>query len=115
LTRNMMLILIVGILLVVVLIALGVYLLSTNQTSDHQQNEWKPEYGVNYTVNVNRVIDGDTLDAVFPTGSVERVRLLGVDVPETEANKNKENEYGDITDLGCLTLYGAEAKEFAQS
>ncbi|MBE3122683.1 MAG: thermonuclease family protein [Thermoplasmata archaeon] len=113
-TRRTKLIVIVGFPFSIVLIVSGVYFISTNQTSDRQQNEWQPEFGVNYTVNVNRVIDGDTFDVVFPSGAIERVRLLGVDVPETEANKNKENEYGDITDLECLALYGVEAQEFAQ-
>ncbi len=80
-----------------------------------KKQAWNPEYGVNYSVNVTSVIDGDTFNAIFPNGSEERVRLLGVDTPETTASGNNENEYDDITDLECLALYGLEAKDFAES
>jgi len=79
------------------------------------KNDWTPEYGVNYTVNVIHVVDGDTFDAVFPAGTEERIRLLGIDTPETTANSNNEHEYGNITDLDCLASYGLEAKTFAES
>ena len=32
---------------------------------------------------VSNVVDGDTIDVVFADGSTDRVRLLGVDTPET--------------------------------
>jgi len=82
---------------------------------DSEEEEWNPEYGVNYTVNVISVIDGDTFDAIFPDGSEERIRLLGIDTPETTASENKENEYDDISDLSCLASYGLEAKDFAET
>ena len=79
------------------------------------EKEWQPEYGVKYEVHVVTVIDGDTFDATFPNGSIERVRLLGVDTPETTASGNKPNEYDGITDLDCLAYWGIEAKNFAKS
>jgi len=80
-----------------------------------EQQEWQPEYGVKYRVHVVTVIDGDTFDAVFPNGSIERVRLLGVDCPEKNADDNKLGEYDDITDLKCLAYWGIEAMNFAKS
>lgn len=80
-----------------------------------EDEEWSPDYGVNYMVNVTYVVDGDTFDAIFPDGNEERIRLLGVDTPETSASNNEENEYDNITDLSCLASYGLESKEFAET
>ena len=66
----------------------------------------------NLTVEVVRVVDGDTVDVVFPDGSSDRVRLLGVDTPETHL-PNKPFEYGDITDTACLDEWGNVATQFA--
>jgi len=61
---------------------------------------------------VIEVIDGDTIDvALGPGGAVERIRLLGIDTPET-FSLNKANEYGDITDTGCLDRWGQSATEY---
>lgn len=35
------------------------------------------------TATVDRVIDGDTLDVITSTGTRQRVRILGIDTPET--------------------------------
>lgn len=61
---------------------------------------------------VVRVVDGDTIDVVFSDGSNDRVRLLGVDTPET-FQTNKPGEYGTITDTTCLDDWGREATKFA--
>ena len=61
---------------------------------------------------VVRVIDGDTVDVVFEDGTTDRVRLLGVDTPET-FGQNKAYEYGGVTDTGCLDDWGSLATEFA--
>lgn len=79
------------------------------------EGEWHPEYGVKYQVHVTNVIDGDTFDATFPNGSIERVRLLGVDCPEKSASNNKPNEYDSITNLTCLAYWGTQAKYFAEN
>ena len=64
-------------------------------------------------VEITKVIDGDTMDVRFRDGSTDRVRLLGVDAPETNAN-NKPNEYEDITDLKCLTIWGDKSDDYAK-
>ena len=61
---------------------------------------------------VVKVIDGDTVEVVLQDGSSERVRLLGVDTPETYG-QNKPHEYGGITDTACLDDSGHLATEFA--
>ncbi len=75
----------------------------------------KFEFGVKYKVLVVKVIDGDTADVKFPDGSVERVRFLGVDTPETKAEKNRLYEYDAITNLTCLAEWGLKAKNFTKS
>jgi micrococcal nuclease len=61
---------------------------------------------------VIRVIDGDTLEVHLNNGKTDKVRLLGVDTPETNA-KNKPGEYGTITDMECLTKWGQKATSYA--
>jgi len=76
------------------------------------KEQWQPQYNIRYTIHVTNVIDGDTLDVLLPNGNIERVRLLGIDTPETKADNNKPNEYDDITDLDCLAHWGVQAKYF---
>ena len=56
-----------------------------------------------YRVLVQRVVDGDTIVVDFPTGERERVRLIGVNTPET-VHPKKPVEY-----------YGKEASNFTKS
>ena len=42
------------------------------------------ELGSCETATVDRVVDGDTVDIITDTGSTQRVRVLGVDTPETK-------------------------------
>ena len=62
---------------------------------------------------ITKVVDADTVDVLFEDGTTDRVRLLGVDVPETN-NPNKDNEYGNITNLDCLTKWGNKANDYAE-
>lgn len=47
-----------------------------------------------YQVSVRRVVDGDTIVVDFPTGERERVRLIGIDTPETVHPKKPVEHYG---------------------
>ena len=58
---------------------------------------------------VVRVVDGDTFDVKFQDGSTDRIRLLGVDTPETYSS-NEAYEYGDITDMACLDAWGSQGE-----
>mgnify|MGYP000975788720 FL=1 len=55
-----------------------------------------------YEVSVRRVVDGDTIVVDFPSGERERVRLIGVNTPET-VHPKKPVEY-----------YGKEASDFTK-
>ena len=61
---------------------------------------------------VSDVVDGDTIDVVFADGSTDRVRLLGVDTPET-FSPNSPGEYGDIADTACSLLEVVRAADEA--
>lgn len=41
---------------------------------------------------LRRVIDGDTVEVIMPDGAAQRVRLLGIDAPETNAGTGKRSE-----------------------
>lgn len=47
-----------------------------------------------YEVSVRRVVDGDTIVVDFPSGERERVRLIGVNTPETIHPKKPVEYYG---------------------
>jgi micrococcal nuclease len=72
--------------------------------------------GETRTVTVIEVTDGDTVDVRFANGTVETVRLLGVDTPETAEQYMDPAEYG-IPDTSrgrdWLLRWGENAKEFA--
>lgn len=65
-------------------------------------------------VTVVEVVDGDTVDVRYANGSVERVRLLGVDTPEVHVAVDPA-EYEDIADTEaareCLRAAGENASE----
>ncbi len=71
------------------------------------------DYGVKYEARVLKVVDGDTFYAEV-NGEKVKIRVLGIDTPEIIAEKNKPMEYGDITNLTCLALWGVKAKEFVK-
>lgn len=64
---------------------------------------------------VTRVVDGDTVEVELADGTVEKVRLIGVDTPEV-FSENTPEEYGvPDTQAGkdCLARYGERASTFA--
>lgn len=75
-----------------------------------------PATGTEWTVTVERVIDGDTMAVRFPNGEVETVRLLGVDTPEVNG-RNDPPEFEGIpgTDAGndWLAQWGDRASAVA--
>ena len=72
-----------------------------------------------WTVTVVRVVDGDTIEAEFPNGEVDTIRLLGVDTPETSVESTSPGEFEGIpeTDDGRAHLrsWGVEAATFAEA
>ena len=64
------------------------------------------------TITISRVVDGDTFDVKYGSGDIDRIRLLGVDTPETYS-KNKPDEYEGITNIECLDEWGDKATTYA--
>jgi endonuclease YncB( thermonuclease family) len=71
--------------------------------------------GRTYEVEIETVTDGDTVDVRFPEGEREEIRLIGVDTPETEANRRFERtqEWEGIDDGETLITWGERASAFA--
>ena len=69
-----------------------------------------PEEGVR----IAGVVNGSTFDVLFQDGTTDRVRLLGVDIPDMSQGSTP-HEYGDIADVDCLGDWGDRATEFAMA
>lgn len=78
-----------------------------------------PDDGTAWEVTITRVVDGDTVEARFPNGEVDTLRLLGVDAPETFEDGVSPDEFEGIPDTeaghGHLLGWGEEAREFASA
>ena len=63
------------------------------------------------------MVDGDTVDVEFANGTEERVRLLGVDTPETHVEVSP-GEFEGVPDTeagrSCLRRWGERASQFAK-
>ncbi|MFP4655326.1 MAG: thermonuclease family protein [Methanohalobium sp.] len=60
---------------------------------------------------VTNIVDGDTIDVTFKNGTTERVRILGVDTPETHV----ENESVDLEGIDrsdYLREWGHKTSEY---
>jgi micrococcal nuclease len=63
---------------------------------------------------VVKVVDGDTIEILMRDGTTDTVRLLGIDTPEINV-PNKPMEYGNITDLECLSYWGQQASQYTKN
>lgn len=76
-----------------------------------------PAQGEEWTVTVTRVVDGDTVEARFPNGETETLRLLGVDTPETTLGRVSPGEFEGIPETTAgrdhLFNWGERATAFA--
>jgi len=71
-------------------------------------------YAQTYTV--ERVIDGDTIVVTTPEGKSEKVRLIGIDAPESQPNdKAKRDAERTGKDLKTINKMGKKATEFTKS
>jgi endonuclease YncB( thermonuclease family) len=66
-----------------------------------------------YTVEVTDVADGDTVDVVFDNGTVDTVRIVGIDTPETGGTPERLQEYEGIDDGPALKDEGDAATDYA--
>jgi len=58
---------------------------------------------------VVHVYDGDTFTVRMPDGSIETVRLLGIDAPETGKKYTKRECYGDESTAALVGLIGGKS------
>ncbi len=67
------------------------------------------------TITITKIVDGDTFGVLFK-GKKEKVRLIGVDTPESRKNKKaiKDSER-NAKDLNKIIGLGKQAKEFVKS
>lgn len=76
-----------------------------------------PATGTDWTVTITRVIDGDTVEARFPNGEVDTIRLLGVDTPETTYSRVSPDEYEGFPETTAaqdhLFNWGERASQYA--
>lgn len=67
------------------------------------------------TVTIIKIIDGDTLKIKYQ-GKDENVRLIGIDTPESKANKKAENDSKRSgQDIRTITALGKEATNYVKS
>ena len=89
--------------------------MSTTTTTDSKSSAG-PSSGPEWTVEVTRVVDGDTMEVRFPNGEVDTIRLLGVDTPET-FGQNDPAEFESIPETTAgrdhLANWGDRATAFA--
>ena len=67
-----------------------------------------------YKVNILRVVDGDTVDVDIDLGfgmwlRKERVRVMGIDTPESRTSDKMEKVFGLAAKNRLISLLGAEA------
>ncbi|MFB6071766.1 MAG: lamin tail domain-containing protein [Halobacterium sp.] len=71
-----------------------------------------------YTVTVTEVVDGDTLDVQYANGTLDTVRLIGVDTPETYG-ETSPGEFEGIPDTDAghawLSDWGHRASDYVRS
>ena len=67
-----------------------------------------------YEVEVVSVTDGDTVDVEFPDGTVDTVRTVGHDTPETSPENERPVEWEGIDDPETLVSWGDRASSFAE-
>lgn len=90
---------------------------TTTTTSDSEADS-PIDGGTARMATVTRVIDGDTVEVKFSDGTVDTVRLIGVDTPETTLSKTDPPEFGfsDTTQSrDHLFNWGKEAESFANN
>ncbi|WP_459193855.1 lamin tail domain-containing protein [Halosimplex sp. J119] len=76
-----------------------------------------PDVANGTAATVVEVVDGDTVDVRYENGSVDTVRLLGVDTPEVHADNDPAEYEGvpnDESGAACLEAAGENASAFAR-
>jgi len=66
-----------------------------------------------YEVDITEVTDGDTVNVEFEDGTVDTVRIVGIDTPETGDTEERLEEYEGIDDGPALKNKAAAATDYA--
>jgi len=66
-----------------------------------------------YEVDIADVTDGDTADVEFEDGTVDTVRIVGIDTPETGETDERLEEYEGIDDATALKNKAGAATDYA--
>lgn len=89
---------------------------TTTTTPRTTQTPTSPSPQTEWTVEIVRVIDGDTMAVRMPDGNTETIRLLGVDTPEVNG-QNEPSEFEGIPDNENgeehLARWGERASNYA--
>ena len=72
-----------------------------------------------YNVNILKVVDGDTVDVDIDLGfgiwlRNERVRIMGIDTPESRTSDNIEKIFGEAAKQRLTSLLSSEAVLMSQ-
>ena len=68
-----------------------------------------------YSAKVVHVVDGDTLKVEL-AGQIESIRLIGIDTPESKANKKAQKDAGrSHQDIQTIVSLGEAAFSFTKS
>ncbi|HPN37056.1 MAG TPA: thermonuclease family protein [Melioribacteraceae bacterium] len=75
----------------------------------------EPNINSQNTVTITKIVDGDTFNVIY-NGKKEKVRLIGIDTPESKINKKaiKDSER-NRSDVKKIVSLGLKAKEFVKS
>jgi len=104
-------------LVAVALVALVLLAGCTGEFAVPDQSSPEPVDGADVTVEVLRVVDGDTLKVAYPNGTEDTVRLVGVDTPEVHV-ENDPTKFEGVPDdedgRACLDRHGENASSYAK-
>lgn len=81
------------------LVAEGTKSLKAESSTVKEESTWEKKKCDRAMVKVtlNRVVDGDTLEVIKTDGTISKVRLIGIDTPESvSSNQEKNSKYGKI-------------------
>jgi micrococcal nuclease len=93
-------------------------LYDNNSQISEKFEKYNSDFDEQFEGKIVKVVDGDTVDVMVRNGTIYRVRLLGVDTPETYI-KNKPDEYimsngKPITNITYLKIWGKKATTYAK-
>ena len=68
----------------------------------------------NDLVSVLYIVDGDTIEVLFKDGKTERIRMIGIDYPDS-LKENNPAEYEGISDIEYLHNWAVQIKKYTEN